>query len=151
MAQNIDGTADGSGVYNTKIPSYSESADIQAALRLFLYGDANFDPAAVGAINSLPNPSIARYLKSMQDEIDTLQTLGIGSSYGTEPTNPLPGEFWMSNETATPAVLPQAAIYQTSEPTTNLHNGMLWVDKDSSPLKMYVYDSATAAWKEIGA
>lgn len=34
MAQNIDGTANGTGIFNTKIPSYSESADIQAALRL---------------------------------------------------------------------------------------------------------------------
>jgi hypothetical protein len=28
--------------------------------------------------------------------------------------------------------------------------GLLWVDKDSSPLKMYVYDT-TLGWREIGA
>ena len=151
MAQNIDGTANGTGIFNTKIPSYSESADIQAALRLFLYGSTTFDPAAEGARNNIPNPSIAKYLQVMQDEIATLQELGIGVTYGSEPSNPIAGEIWMPDTPQVTAVLPQAVIYQTTEPTTNVVNGMLWIDSNSSPLKMYVYDLDSTSWKEVGA
>ena len=150
-AQNIDGTLLGTGVYNTKVPGYDDAADIQAALKLFLYGSTSFDPAAVGAIDNLPNPSIARYIKVMQDEIAALEALGLGSSYGAEPTDPTAGYVWMpSDPTLTPPLV-QAAIYQNSAPVSNLVDGLLWVDKDSSPLAMYVYDLATTTWKEIGA
>ena len=41
------------------------------------------------------------------------------------------------------------AKYQTSAPSLELTQGMLWVDSDSSPLKIYVYSGS--AWLEIGA
>jgi hypothetical protein len=150
-AQNIDGTLNGTGVYNTKVPGYDDAADIQAALKLFLYGSTSFDPAASGAINNLPNPSLARYLKVMQDEINLLESLGIGSSYGTEPEDPADGYIWMPSDATATVPLVQATIYQNSAPVTDLVDGLLWVDKNSSPLKMYVYDLDTTTWKEIGA
>lgn len=149
-AQNIDGTLLGTGVYNTKVPGYDDPADIQAALKLFLYGSATFDPAAVGAIDNLPNPSIARYIKAMQDEIDVLQAAGLGSSYGAEPTSPIAGYVWMSNDANVTAPIVQAAIYQNSAPVADLADGLLWVDKDASPIRLYVYDLATTTWKVIG-
>lgn len=150
-AQNIDGTLLGTGVYNTKVPGYDDAADIQAALKLFLYGSTTFDPTAEGAIDNLPNPSIARYIKVMQDEIDALEEAGLGSSYGSEPSSPATGYIWMPSDSTTMAPLVQAAIYQNSAPVSNLVDGLLWVDKNSSPLAMYVYDLATTTWKEIGA
>jgi hypothetical protein len=150
-AQNIDGTLNGTGVYNTKVPGYDDAADIQAALKLFLYGSTSFDPAASGAIDNLPNPSLARYLNVMQDEIDLLESLGIGSSYGEEPEDPADGYIWMPSDATTTVPLVQAVIYQNSAPVSNLVDGLLWVDKNSSPLAMYVYDLGTTTWKEIGA
>jgi hypothetical protein len=149
-AQNIDGTLLGTGVYNTKVPGYDDPADIQAALKLFLYGSTTFDPAATGAIDNLPNPSIARYLKAMQDEINFLESLGIGSSYGSEPESPSTGYVWMPSSGVAVAPIVQAVIYQNSAPVSDLTDGLLWVDKNSSPLAMYVYDLATTTWKEIG-
>jgi hypothetical protein len=148
-AQNIDGTLLGTGVYNTKVPGYDDPADIQAALKLFLYGSATFDPAASGAINNLPNPSIARYIKVMQDEINALEAAGLGSSYGTEPTSPATGYIWMPNSATTTVPLVQASIYQNSAPVADLVDGLLWVDKDSSPLSIYVYDLGTTTWRKI--
>lgn len=87
----------------------------------------------------------------MQDEIATLQNLGIGVTFGDEPTTPIVGEIWMPDTPQVTAILPQASSYQPSAPTTNVANGMLWVDSDSSPLTMYVYDADTTTWKEIGA
>jgi hypothetical protein len=150
-AQNIDGTAEGSGVYNTKVPGYEDPADIQAALKLFLYGSATFDPTASGAINNLPNPSIARYIKVMQDEIDALTAAGIGSSYGTEPSTPQTGQIWMSSSAAVDFV-PAAAvsIYQATAPTLGLTNGLLWIDSSGSTPILKVYDSGTSTWKVVG-
>jgi len=150
-AQNIDGTAQGTGVYNTKVPGYEDAADIQVALKLFLYGDANFDPSVQGAMDNLPNPSIARYMKVMQDEINALQNAGIGSSYGNEPTAPTTGYIWMPDTTQPIVPLVQAAIYQPATPTTNLVNGLIWIKQGSTPLKQYVYDATSSTWKEIGA
>lgn len=150
-AQNIDGSVQGTGVYNTKVPGFDDAADIQAALKLFLYGSETFDPTAVGAIDNLPNPSLARYLKVMQDEILVLQSLGIGSSYGSEPSDPSTGYVWMPTDASDTVPIVHSAIYQNTSPVGDLADGMLWVDKDSSPLKLYVYDAATSAWREIGA
>jgi hypothetical protein len=35
-------------------------------------------------------------------------------------------------------------------PTGIIPDGALWVDKNSSPLTMYVYDSTLGFWREIG-
>ncbi len=148
--QNIDGTLLGTGVYNTKVPGYDDPADIQAALKLFLYGSTTFDPAASGAIDNLPNPSIARYIKVMQDEINALEAAGLGSSYGSEPSSPVAGYVWMPSTATATTPLVQAAIYQNSAPVADLVDGLLWVDKDASPLAIYVYDLATTTWKKIG-
>jgi hypothetical protein len=160
--QNIDGTTDGSGVFNTIIPGYDDPADIQAALRLFLYGSTTYVPdpdhysgnteaeRIAAAKAALPNPSIARYISIIQNEIAAIQALGIGSSYGTEPSNPITGQVWMSSETI--AVVPHAAIsiYQSTSPTTELHNGLLWVDSSGATPVLKVYDSATTSWKVVG-
>jgi hypothetical protein len=47
--------------------------------------------------------------------------------------------------------LASVAAYQNDAPSVGLVDGLLWVDKNSSPLKMYVYDAEDEEWKEIGA
>ena len=103
MAENIDGTVGGSGLFNTKIPALSEAADIQAALRLYHYGKdyelSNTDPAELKPV------SLAKHLQTLQDNIDEVDGKGIGSIYSaTEPTSPLDGYVWMNPATSSPIV-----------------------------------------------
>jgi len=160
--QNIDGTTDGSGVFNTIIPGYDDPADIQAALKLFLYGSTSYNPdpdhysgstleARIAAAKAaLPNPSIARYIAVIQNEIAAIQALGIGSSYGTEPTNPITGQIWMSSSAVETVPAAAVAVYQSTAPTTDLFNGLLWVDGSGSTPILKVYDTATSTWKVVG-
>ena len=59
--------------------------------------------------------------------------------------------FGSIDATSTPTTesFPSSASYQEEAPSSGLTVGMLWVDSDSSPLKMYVYSGTE--WKEIGA
>jgi hypothetical protein len=59
----------------TKIPGYSDAADIQAALRLYHYGSYAFDTAESNAAN-LVNPSVAYTINDLQSQIDDISGLG---------------------------------------------------------------------------
>jgi hypothetical protein len=63
--QNIDSTANGTGLFNTKIPGLSDAADIQAALRLYHYGRYDYDGANTDP-EELPIPSIANHLQNLK-------------------------------------------------------------------------------------
>lgn len=149
---NIDGSAaNGAGdasIYNTKVPGYEDSADIQAALRVYHYGTTSVPENP----ESISSQSVAGYLKSLQDDIDVLDARGIGSVYdATEPTSPINGLIWVDADAAIASqVLVPTALYQDAQPTGTIAEGTLWVDKDSSPLSMYVYD-ATLGWRGIGS
>jgi hypothetical protein len=58
----------------TKIPGYSDAADIQAALRVYHYGSYTFDTAESNAAN-LVNPSIAYTINDLQSQIDGISGL----------------------------------------------------------------------------
>ena len=58
-------------LYKTKIPGYTDAADIQAALRAYHYGDPDFDTAET-VPSELINPSIAYHLYDLQNQIDTI-------------------------------------------------------------------------------
>lgn len=135
-------------IYNTQIPGYEDSADIQAALRLYHYGTTTL-PTQDSEI--VPN-SIAGHIKALDTRIDTIEALGVGSSYSaTEPLNPENGFIWVDSNSSLGLLYGTVSAYQNSAPTTGLVDGLIWVDKDSSPLTMYVYDAADEEWKEIGA
>lgn len=55
----------------TKIPGLSDPADIQAALRLYHYGDYTYNTANASA-GSLVNPSIAYTINSLQTQITAI-------------------------------------------------------------------------------
>jgi hypothetical protein len=138
-------------LYRTQIPGYDDAADIQAALRLYHYGDADYDPANSNPALIEPS-SIAGHLKSIEDDVAIIDARGVGSDFTpTEPTNVPDGYIWVDADAdlTTNYQIP-SVIYQNDEPTESLSSGMLWVDKDSSPLTMYVYD-IDLGWREIGA
>jgi hypothetical protein len=138
-------------LYPTKMPGYDDAADIQAALRLYHYGSESYDPDNTTP-NEIPPSSVAGYIRALEDGVAELQSLGFGSEYSPdEPEDATNGYIWVdSNATLATEYSIPSVIYQNSEPTTNLSSGMLWVDKDSSPLTMYVYDE-DLGWREIGA
>ena len=138
-------------LYPTKMPGYDDAADIQAALRLYHYGSESYDPSNTNPSQIQPS-SIAGHLKSIEDDVTALDARGIGSDYvSSEPEDPIDGYIWVDSDAllSTNYSIP-SVIYQNSEPSENLSSGMLWVDKDSSPLTMYVYDE-DLGWREIGA
>ena len=138
-------------LYPTKMPGYDDAADIQAALRLYHYGSESYDPSNTNPSQIQPS-SIAGHLKSIEDDVAVLDARGIGSDYvSSEPEDPIDGYIWVDSDAllSTNYSIP-SVIYQNSEPSENLSSGMLWVDKDSSPLTMYVYDE-DLGWREIGA
>jgi hypothetical protein len=144
MAENIG------AIFPTKIPGLEETADIQEALKIYHYGSKTYDTANTDK-TLLLNPSMAHNLKVLEEEIDVLQNNGIGSGYiETRPTDVPNGFIWVDSASAgaVEAVLPNV-FYQNEEPTSGLVEGRLWVDKDSSPLTMYVYDSSLG-WRQIG-
>jgi hypothetical protein len=131
----------------TSIPSLTENADIQAALRLYHYG-TSYDPTNtdVGEIN---DESIAGYIYSMQSDITALEASGPGSSYAsTMPTGVPDGYIWVDSTQSLGAQPGLVAAYQTSAPSSPVL-GSLWVDStNTNSLVLKVYDGST--WKVVG-
>jgi hypothetical protein len=137
-------------LFKTQIPGYEDAADIQAALRLYHYGSAAYDTSSTNESDIISN-SVAGHLKTLKTRVQVLEDNGPGSEFNsTEPTGIPDGFIWVDSESLGSATEYPNAIYQNSAPTTNLTAGALWVDKNSTPLKMYVYDT-DLGWREIGA
>jgi hypothetical protein len=135
-------------IYNTQIPGYEDSADIQAALKLYHYGTTT----PITQESEIVSNSVVGHIKALDDRIDDLQSTGIGSIFAsTEPTSPENGYIWVDSDSSFGVASASVAAYQNDAPTTGLVDGLLWVDKNSSPLTMYVYDAEDEEWKEIGA
>ena len=135
------------GLYNTKQPGYDDTADIQAALKAFLYGSYTYDTTSTDP-TQLPNPSLAKHLQGLSDRLTDQETLGIGSDYLTIAqiaalASPEDGYIAMASDSNGGAVesLYASAFYTNEAPTTDIVDGVLWVDKDSESLDTYVYDS----------
>lgn len=62
-------------LYSTKIPAYTNTADIQAALRLYHYGSEAYDTSNTDTAQ-LVSPSIAHTLNDLQEQIDGLDPTG---------------------------------------------------------------------------
>ena len=135
------------GLYNTKQPGYDDAADIQAALKAFLYGSYTYDTTITDP-TQLPNPSLAHHLQGLKDRIQDQEDLGIGSDYLTLAeiaaiVSPEDGYIAMASDSNGGAVetLYASAFYTNEAPTTDIVDGVLLVDKDSEALDTYVYDS----------
>jgi hypothetical protein len=131
----------------TSIPSLTENADIQAALRLYHYGEA-YDPENTD-VADLNDQSIAKYISDIQADISDIQDAGFGSVYSdTMPTTGVAdGYIWVDENQSLGAQPGLVAAYQTSAPS-NPVLGSLWVDStNTSALSLKVYDGTT--WKVI--
>jgi hypothetical protein len=131
----------------TSIPSLSENADIQAALRLYHYGESyDKDNSDLGDLNE---ESMAKYIADIQSDILDIQDAGYGSEYSdTMPTTGVEdGYIWVDSTQSLGAQPGLVAAYQTSAPS-NPVLGSLWVDStDTNDLSLKVYDGTT--WKVI--
>lgn len=131
----------------TSIPSLTENADIQAALRLYHYGtsydETNTDPEA------LNEESIAGYINALDGRVSTMENSGPGSEYSsTMPTGVPDGYIWVDSTQSLGAQPGLVAAYQTSAPSSPVI-GSLWVDStNTSALVLKVYDGST--WKVVG-
>lgn len=142
------GTEATNQLFNTNIPLLSEDADIQEALRVYHYGSTTI-PSSNASISA---NSVAGHLKAIRNDIVALENLGVGSEVtSSEPVDPPDGYIWLKSDSSASQLLGSVASYQNSAPTGNLVDGQLWVDKNSSPLTLYVYDADTASWRAIGS
>lgn len=148
----------------TKIPSLVDDANIQNALKAYHYGSYDFDTAESDPAQLL-NPSIAYTINNLQEQLSDnadLEELSRDISRATDNapvaedfaafSDAIPnGYIWLDTDSsAGVGYYGATSIYTSSAPTTNLVNGLLWVEKGTSPLKMYIYNGDTSTWDEIG-
>jgi len=149
----------------TKIPSLLDDANIQDALKAYHYGSYDFDTAETDP-EALLNPSIAYTINDLQNQIDDqvdleLAARDISRASTTAPTAAaftsfsatIPdGYIWVDTDSSAGVGYYSAtSAYTETAPTTNLTNGLIWIEKGSSPLTMYVWNADTSNWDEIGA
>lgn len=137
-------------LYNTKIPSLADPADIQEAIKLYHYGSLTYNTNNSDT-SLLPNPSLAYHLNNIQEQIDEIVATGIGSDYtSTEPVTPDDGFIWMdANSAAGSGVVYSTALYSNDEPSSNLSDGMIWIDKDSPLKETFVWDASANDWIRV--
>lgn len=141
-------------LYPTSIPSLTENADIQAALRLYHYGTL-YDPenTDLGEVN---DESIAGYIKNLQADVTALEESGPGSiasagsggeTPGVPPTSVVDGFIWVDTNSSLGAQPGLVAAYQSSAPSSPVV-GTLWVDStDTNTPVLKVYNGTT--WKAV--
>lgn len=133
-------------IYITKIPGYEDSADIQAALKLYHYGTSNTISTEA---QILPN-SVVGHIKALDTRIDDIEAQGIGSIVAdTMPTGIENGYVWLDSSTSVATSVQYAvSTYSTTAPL-NPSIGTLWVDSDSVPLTINVWSGVE--WRAIGS
>ena len=140
----------------TAIPGYTDSADIQAALRAYHYGSYSYDPANTSTA-SLVTPSMAKTIYDIQTDITALENRP-SSGGEVDNTEPAPADFtppeipdgfiWVdSNGTVGGQPTSATSVFTNSAPTTSLTTGVIWVDKDATEIvaNPYIPTAAIAA------
>lgn len=115
--------------YPINIPSYTEDADIQAALKLYHYGSYTYNQNLIDP-TTLPNPSIARYLYEINSEIDTLQT-EVDGKIGATTFN-AKGDLLVGTSDNNLSVLSAAANNKVLVTNSATSTGLEWQDFPSS-------------------
>lgn len=103
----------------TKIPGYSDSADIQAALRVYHYGSYSYDTTNTNTAN-LVNPSIAYTINDLQDQIDAIDP-GIQTSAFTAK-----GSLLTATASNTPSELTVGTNGHVLTANSAVANGIEW-------------------------
>ena len=147
----------------TKIPALLDDANIQDALKAYHYGSYTFDTAETDTANLL-NPSIAYTINNLQSQITTKAALEVSSRDSSRATTTAPtaaaftafsatipdGYIWVDKDASAPVgYISATSVYTTTQPTTGLANGVIWIKKGSSPLEMYVYNGDTSTFNQV--
>lgn len=137
-------------IYNTKIPGLEDAADIQEALTLYHYGSLTYNTSNTDP-SLLPNPSVARHLNNIQDQVDGLETKRTAGDFLAEqPTSVADGFLWVDSDSeATANIVYSTAIYSNTPPTENLVDGIVWIDKSEALKTFYVWDSGVNDWVRV--
>lgn len=102
----------------TKIPGYADSADIQAALRVYHYGSYDYDINETNTSN-LVSPSIAYTINDLQEQIDSIDT--IGSTILTSK-----GALISASSAGNPLILPVGANGRVLTANSGTATGLQW-------------------------
>ena len=127
----------------TAIPGYADAADIQAALRVYHYGEYAYNPANTSPA-SLVSPSIAKTIYDIQQDIVDLENRP-SSGGDVANTAPVPGDFtpaeipngyiWVDQDgTIGGQPISATSVFTNSVPTSDLSTGVIWVDKDPTSI-----------------
>jgi len=138
MAEQDIGT-----LVKTQIPTLGSDADIQTALRMYHYGDEQYNSSNADATN-LPSQGIARYIYDLQQTVQTLQTtqgiqestitakgdLIVGTAFQDAgilslPTTPNPQGYVLSADSAATSGLKWIPVEVTASNATTLSNKTL--------------------------
>jgi hypothetical protein len=127
----------------TKIPGYTDAADIQAALRAYHYGSYTFDVNETNKANLL-SPSIAKTISDIQDSVTAVEARP-SSGGNAQTSQPVPADFspvdipdgyiWVDSDGAIGGTATGAtAVFTNDAPTLSLTTGTVWVDKDATAI-----------------
>ena len=127
----------------TAIPGYADAADIQAALRVYHYGEYAYNPANTSP-GSLVTPSMAKTIYDIQQDIVDLENRP-SSGGDVANTAPVPGDFtpaeipngyiWVDQDgTIGGQPISATSVFTNSVPTSDLSTGVIWVDKDPTEI-----------------
>ena len=147
----------------TKIPGLTDDANIQDALKAYHYGSYEFDTAETNPAELL-NPSMAYTINNLQEQIDDQVDLEEASRDISRASNsaPVAGDFtvfsptipdgyiWVDKDASAPVgYLSATSVYTSTQPSSGLANGTIWIKKGTSPLEMYVYNSDTSSFDQV--
>jgi hypothetical protein len=105
----------------TKIPGYTDAADIQAALRAYHYGSYTFDTAETDP-TELINPSIAYTINNLQDQIDNVD---ISAAVAKADFN-AKGDLLSASANDTPLILGVGSNGQLLKANSAQSTGLEW-------------------------
>ena len=114
-------------LFPTKIPGYTDAADIQAALIAYHYGSYTFDTAETDVAN-LINPSIAYTLNNLQDQIDNVDI----SSAVAEADFNAKGDLLSASANDIPLILTAGANGKILTTNSATATGLEWTDSLTS-------------------
>jgi hypothetical protein len=147
----------------TKIPALVDDANIQDALKAYHYGSYDFDTAETDPAELL-NPSIAYTINDLQEQIDDQVALELAARNISSAQTSVPvaanfttfsetvpdGYIWVDKSaSSSTGYMSATSVYTSSEPTTGLANGVIWIKKGTSPLEFYVYNSDTSSFDQV--
>lgn len=131
-------------IYPTLIPEYDESADIQAALKLYHYGTLE----TVSDNGDIVGESVVGYIAELQSQVDFLEARKLGSEYlSTVPVGKENGFIWVDASSEGIVTTFYPTVYYTSTPPTDqITTGVVWVDTSTDAKLIKVWDGYANSW-----